>query len=62
MKTSKRKNSNFQKKEDTSNDITHYIFVSTEDHKYLVKGGIGTYLGNLTENLQHTVPNSTKII
>ena len=32
--------------------ITHIIFVSTEDDKYLVKGGIGTYLGIFSRTLK----------
>lgn len=36
----------------SSSDITHYIVVSTEDDKYCVKGGIGTYLGTLVDGLQ----------
>jgi glycosyltransferase involved in cell wall biosynthesis len=34
----------------------HHLFVSTEDDRYLVKGGIGTYLGTLVRALGETYP------
>jgi len=34
-----------------------YLIVSTEDHKLLVKGGIGTYLGLLYQAFQQNRPN-----
>lgn len=40
-----------------TNDITHYILVSTEDDKYLVTGGIGTYTGLLSQHLAKTYPD-----
>ena len=37
--------------------VTNYIVISTEDDKYLVKGGIGTYLGNLIRGIQRVYPS-----
>jgi glycosyltransferase involved in cell wall biosynthesis len=41
-----------------SKEISNWIFVSTEDDKYCVKGGIGTYLGILVQSLQEVSPQA----
>jgi glycosyltransferase involved in cell wall biosynthesis len=38
--------------------INHYIFVSSEDDKYRVAGGIGTYIGLLSRTIKQVSPKT----